>query len=122
MKCCGALALLALLALGLHVSDCTARTRARQAAHKAAPASIRHVMVTSGAPRDANAVANEFDGWLDAVAQSGQVSGLAVAIVKDDKVLLQRGIGYADARAGLPVTTDTVFRLASLSKAFASAL
>jgi len=80
------------------------------------------VTVTSGAPRDANAVATEFAGWLDAVAQSGQVSGLAAAIVKGDEVLLQRGVGYADASAGLPVTTDTVFRLASLSKAFASAL
>jgi len=37
-------------------------------------------------------------------------------------VLLQRGIGYADASRDLPVTVDTVFRLASLSKAFASAL
>jgi len=36
--------------------------------------------------------------------------------------LLQRGVGYADASRSLPVTTDTVFRLASLSKAFASAL
>jgi len=122
MKCFGALVLLAFLALGLHSSDCSARSRARPAAHKTATAPVRHVTVASGAPRDADAVASEFDGWLDAVAQSGQVSGLAAAIVKDDKVLLQRGIGYADASAGLPVTTDTVFRLASLSKAFASAL
>jgi beta-lactamase class C len=122
MKLFGALALLASLLLGLHVSDCTARTRVRPAAHKTAVAPVRHVTVTSGAPRDANAVATEFDGWLDAVAQSGQVSGLAAAIVNGDQVLLQRGIGYADASAGLPVTTDTVFRLASLSKAFASAL
>jgi beta-lactamase class C len=71
---------------------------------------------------DANAVARDFNGWLDAVEQSDQVSGLAVAIVKEDKVLLQRGIGYADATKALPVTPDSVFRLASLSKAFATAL
>jgi len=122
MKCCSALALLASLLLGLHVSDCDARTRARPTPHKAAAAPARQVTITSGAPRDANAVATEFAGWLDAVAQSGQVSGLAAAIVKGDEVLLQRGVGYADASEGLPVTTDTVFRLASLSKAFASAL
>jgi beta-lactamase class C len=73
-------------------------------------------------PGDAAASARELSAWLDAAVQSGQVSGLAAAVVKGDKVLLQRGVGYADARRGLPVTTDTVFRLASLSKAFASAL
>ena len=122
MKVFTPLALLAFVALGLQVSECDARSRTRSAAHKAVAAPAPAAAVTSGAPRDAAAVALEFDGWLDAVAQSGQVSGLAAAIVKDDKVLLQRGIGYADASAGLPVTTDTVFRLASLSKAFASAL
>ena len=71
---------------------------------------------------DVKAVAHEFDEWLDAVEQSGQVSGLAVAIVKDDKVLLQRGIGYADASKSAAITPDSVFRLASLSKAFATAL
>lgn len=67
-------------------------------------------------------VARAFNGWLDTVEQSGQVSGLAAVIVSKDKVLLQREIGYADARQKLPVTPDTAFRLASLSKAFASAL
>ncbi len=64
----------------------------------------------------------EFDALLDRVESSGQVAGLAVAVVKDDHVLIQRGIGYANASTGAPVTPDTVFRLASLSKAFASAL
>ena len=79
-------------------------------------------VASSHASGDAAATAREFNLWLDAVEQSGQVSGLAAAVVKGDKVLLQRGVGYADAARNLPVTTDTVFRLASLSKAFASAL
>ena len=122
MKVSTTLALLAFIALGPHLSECDARTRARTPVHKVAASAVHPAMVTIGAPRDATAVAAEFDGWLDAVAESGQVAGLAAAIVKDDKVLLQRGVGYADATTGSPVTTDTVFRLASLSKAFASAL
>jgi beta-lactamase class C len=121
MKGYTALALLAFALLGMHVPASEARTRARPHAHAPA-APIHREAPKAAAPRDAKSVAEEFDGWLDAVAQSGQVSGLAAAIVKDDQVLLQRGIGYADASAGLPVTTDTVFRLASLSKAFATAL
>jgi len=71
---------------------------------------------------DAPAIAREFDGWLDEVDHSGGIAGLAAAVVKDDKVLLERGIGAADWSSGEPVTVDTVFRLASLSKAFAAAL
>ncbi|MFI4968938.1 MAG: serine hydrolase domain-containing protein [Lysobacterales bacterium] len=71
---------------------------------------------------DAAAIAREFDRWLDGVETSNDVSGLAAAIVKDDKVLLERGIGFADASTREPVGGDTVFRLASLSKAFATAL
>ena len=122
MKFSMTLALLAFLS-GVCATAGARTTHARPRIHAPAASAVpRHVVVTTGAPRDAVAVAGEFDGWLDRVAQSGQVSGLAVAIVKDDKVLLQRGIGYADASTGAPVTTDTVFRLASLSKAFASAL
>lgn len=95
------------------------RSSAPASSHSSVPA-----FVTSGAlaPRDAEGTAQDFSRWLDSVEQSGQVAGLAAAVVKGDKVLLQRGIGYADATRSLPVTTDTVFRLASLSKAFASAL
>ncbi len=71
---------------------------------------------------DAVASAAELDRLLDKVEEGDRIAGLAVAVVKDDKVLLQRGLGYADAKAGLKVTPDTVFRLASLSKAFASAM
>jgi len=71
---------------------------------------------------DATASAAEFSRLLDKVEEGDRIAGLAVAVVKDDKILLQRGIGYADAKAGLRVTPDTVFRLASLSKAFASAM
>lgn len=71
---------------------------------------------------DASASAAELNHLLDRIEEGNRIAGLAVAVVKDDKVLLQRGVGYADAKAGLKVTPDTVFRLASLSKAFASAM
>ncbi len=71
---------------------------------------------------DTAAITREFNRWLDAIQASNGVSGLAAAIVKDDKVLLERGIGFADWDTQEPVSGDTVFRLASLSKAFATAL
>ncbi|HTE46777.1 MAG TPA: serine hydrolase domain-containing protein [Gemmatimonadaceae bacterium] len=71
---------------------------------------------------NAAVVARQFDHWLDGMETSSDVSGLAVAIVKDDKVLLERGIGYADWATREPVSANTAFRLASLSKAFATAM
>ena len=72
--------------------------------------------------RDAPAIAREFDRWLDGIEASNDVSGLAAAIVKDDRVLLERGVGFADAATHERVAAGTVFRLASLSKAFAAAM
>jgi len=47
-------------------------------------------------------------------------TGLAVAIVKDGKVLLQKGYGLKSNRTKEPIDENTVFRIASLSKGFAS--
>ncbi len=71
---------------------------------------------------DAAGVAREFGRWLDNLEASNDVSGLAAAIVKDDQVLLERGIGYADYPTRERITGESVFRLASLSKAFATAM
>ena len=48
--------------------------------------------------------------------------GLALAIVQNGKVVSMRGFGVTGAPGYQPVTPDTVFRLASLSKAFAATL
>ena len=105
----------------LSVEARTPRTApAIQNATTTAPAA--DAAANSSTAGDFSAAVRELNGLLDRVEASGQVSGLAVAVVKDDHVLLQRGIGYADATTRSPVTPDTVFRLASLSKAFASAL
>ena len=44
--------------------------------------------------------------------------GLAIAVVRDGRVVLRRGYGLADMERGVPITPSTVFDLASLSKQF----
>lgn len=44
--------------------------------------------------------------------------GVAVAVVKDGKVVFQKGYGMANLEYDIPVTTKTVFQLASVSKQF----
>lgn len=63
-----------------------------------------------------------YQQWLARVDQRNAVAGLATAVVADNKVVFEDTIGYADASTREPVTPETVFRLASLSKAFATAL
>ncbi len=54
------------------------------------------------------------------VMATGQVVGLAVAVVAQGEILLARGFGRVEARRGAPAVTDrTVFRIASLSKTMA---
>ncbi|WP_116091615.1 serine hydrolase domain-containing protein [Sphingomonas crusticola] len=66
---------------------------------------------------------SDVDAWLDgfvpyAIA-SGEIPGAVVVVVKDGQVLTQRGFGYADKKARLPVDPDrTLFRPGSTSKLF----
>ena len=113
--------LLALL-FGIALLSLPAPAQCARKPHRSPAMPVTPVLIAHQGAGDAAASAKDFGRWLDALEQSGQVSGLAAAIVSKDQVLLQRGVGYADAQRNQPVTTDTVFRLASLSKAFASAL
>ena len=63
-----------------------------------------------------------YQDWLSKLEERDAVAGMATAVVVDDKVVFEHTLGYADAATREPVTPDTVFRLASLSKAFATAV
>jgi CubicO group peptidase (beta-lactamase class C family) len=46
------------------------------------------------------------------------VPGVALAIVKDDEVIFQKGFGLRDVERNLPVTADTLFAIGSSTKSF----
>src|SRR5688500_2835094 len=45
--------------------------------------------------------------------------GLAVAVVKEGRIILERGYGHARLERGVRITPSTVFDIASVSKQFA---
>lgn len=65
---------------------------------------------------------HRFEAEAQALVAGQRVPGLAMAIVKDGRVLSAHGYGVTDVDAADPVDMHTVFRLASLSKAFAGTL
>lgn len=54
----------------------------------------------------------------DSLMKKEGVPGLGLGIVKDGKVLLAKGFGYADPVKKLPVTENTLFAIGSCTKAF----
>ena len=63
-----------------------------------------------------------FEGMAQQLVANHRVPGLAMAIVHNGQIVSARGYGVTDVRAAQPVDAHTVFRLASLSKAFAGTM
>ena len=60
-----------------------------------------------------------LDGYLPYALHSGDIAGAVVAIVKDGKVLTERGYGFSDIEKRTPVDPKkTLFRPGSVSKLF----
>jgi CubicO group peptidase (beta-lactamase class C family) len=62
----------------------------------------------------------ELQGAIETVLKESRTPGAAIAIVSRDKVEWMAGFGKADVAANKPVTTETLFRIGSVSKAFAA--
>ena len=59
-----------------------------------------------------------FKTFISQQMEEWEVPGCAVAIVKDGKVIFAEGFGFRDVRKGLKVTPQTLFAIASCTKAF----
>jgi CubicO group peptidase (beta-lactamase class C family) len=60
-----------------------------------------------------------FDGILPLQLERSDVAGASVLVMKDDKLLLEKGYGYSNFKDKKPVDpATTIFRLASISKLF----
>lgn len=80
---------------------------------------VRPAVPGADAARFARILA-DFERETDRVMQTGLVVGLGVAVVHRGEMASVRGLGVGDAVRRTPVDEHTVFRLASLSKGFAS--
>ncbi len=71
------------------------------------------------APTNAQALAG-FDRYVEETLAAWGVPGVAISVVRDGEVVLNRGYGVRDPDGAAPMTGDTIFPIASMSKAFTS--
>jgi CubicO group peptidase (beta-lactamase class C family) len=79
---------------------------------------------TTGAPSSGAGFSAERLARLDAMLQSyvdkNLVAGAVALVLRDRRVVYQRAVGWADKEANRPMRMDTMFRIASQTKAITS--
>ena len=64
---------------------------------------------------------NGFDEYAQQAMKDWKVPGMAIAIVKDDKIVFSKGYGVKKLGDPNPVDEHTIFAIGSSSKAFTAA-
>jgi len=79
--------------------------------------------IALGAPQAPTPTAEfaELETAAQAELKAINAPGAAIAIVKGDRVVYQKGIGVANVETGQPVTPDMLFRVGSVTKMFTTA-
>lgn len=72
-----------------------------------------------GGSADRRAVPKSLENQIVSFARDSSLfPGMAIAVIKDGEVVLQRGYGFADLGSCVPVTVETQFYLKSTTKSF----
>ena len=69
-----------------------------------------------------SALPSDLDAYAGRVLKEFEVPGMAIAVVKDGRVVVARGYGVRELGKSPPVDAGTLFGIASNTKAFTSAL
>ena len=78
------------------------------------------LLASTPAPAAELADAGRIDAYLAAEVASRGLPGLVALVVDDDDVLYVSAHGERDLARGLPMTADTIFRIASMTKPIAT--
>lgn len=65
--------------------------------------------------------ADEVDDLVKAEMQKQRIPGLSIAVVRDGKIVKAEGYGLANVELNVPATTQTVYKIGSVSKQFIAA-
>src|ERR1044072_3545430 len=85
---------------------------------KQTPGIIAFILLVSTACLAQETFEKRIDEYLRKEMQAQQIPGVALAIVKDGKIVLARGSGLANVEHGVPVKPETIFQSGSTGKQF----
>jgi CubicO group peptidase (beta-lactamase class C family) len=63
---------------------------------------------------------NQLEAFIDKMMKTYDVPGIAIGIVKDNKIVFKKGYGLSNIKTGQTVNSRTLFKIASVSKLFTS--
>src|SRR6185503_4792544 len=86
--------------------------------HKLAPLSLALLLLLSSASLAQDSFEGKIDEYLSREMQAQQIPGVALAVVKDGKIVLARGYGFANVEHQVPVKPETIFQSGSTGKQF----
>jgi CubicO group peptidase (beta-lactamase class C family) len=64
----------------------------------------------------------KLDALIEPMLRAARIPGAAIAIVAEGKIALTRGYGLRDVEANVPLTSDTLYPIASTAKALNATL
>ncbi len=76
------------------------------------------ILFSASVTAQGNFIKDSLDIYIKREMIRWNLPGLAIAIVKDGKIVLMKGYGYADVSKKTLVTENTEFQIASCSKAY----
>lgn len=82
---------------------------------KAAPAGGRVPLLLD---KPLSAVTSDLEATIPGLMKGARIPGLQIALVREGRVVWQKSYGVRNAKTGDPVTDETVFEAASLTKPF----
>jgi CubicO group peptidase (beta-lactamase class C family) len=112
-------ALLALFLAGGHAAASAADAARSEAPAVPAVATPVPTVPAGGHPLDAADLTAWLDGRISYALKAGDIAGAVIVVVKDGKVLVEKGYGYADVAARRPMDPElSMIRPGSTSKLF----
>lgn len=77
-----------------------------------------YVLVMYAFAQQPSFISDSLDNYVQREMQRWNIPGIAIAIVKDDQVIVSKGYGVTDLDTKQPVNENTLFMIASNTKIF----
>jgi methyl acetate hydrolase len=71
---------------------------------------------SAGLPTLSGSGAAAIDSLFESAVAKGEIPGVVAAVVNREQILYLKAFGKQDVARGIPMSTDTVFRIASMTK------